>query len=114
LNTVLENIEVKSLYLTKYHAMKTYGGVEVWLLRNLNHVCRSRWVLSVTPWPLYPTEKSPWYPFDRLFGPQSQSWHCGEERQCLSLPGIESLNLVTVPTDSLCCIYLKKMPWGFC
>jgi len=35
---------------------------------------RWRWVVSFTPRPLYPQEKSPWYPLDRsLCGLQSRS-----------------------------------------
>jgi hypothetical protein len=39
------------------------------------------------------------HPLDRrLGGPQSLSGWCGEEKNCLSLPGIEP-RLVTIPTD---------------
>jgi len=35
---------------------------------------RWRWVVSFTPWRLYPTGGNPWYPFSRrLDGPQSRS-----------------------------------------
>jgi hypothetical protein len=38
-----------------------------------------RWVASFTPLPLYPQEKSSWYPLDRrLRGPQSRSGRRGE------------------------------------
>jgi hypothetical protein len=38
-------------------------------------------VVSFTIQPLYPQEKSPWYPLDRrLDGPQSLSGHGGEEK----------------------------------
>jgi hypothetical protein len=45
----------------------------------------------ITPWPLYPPEKSPWYPLDtRLGGPQSRSGHGGEENNYHPLPGLEA------------------------
>jgi hypothetical protein len=51
---------------------------------------RWRWEFSFTPRPLYPQEKSPWYPLDRrLNGPQSISGHGGEERNSQPLPALE-------------------------
>jgi len=47
---------------------------------------RCRWVVSFTPWLLYPQGKSPWYPFDRLGGPQSHSGCGGEEKNSQPLP----------------------------
>jgi hypothetical protein len=42
-----------------------------------------RWVVSFTPLPLYPREKSLRYSFDRrLGGPQSRSGRLGEENSC--------------------------------
>jgi hypothetical protein len=42
---------------------------------------RWRWVVSLTPRPLYLQGKNPWYPFDRrLGGPQSRSGRGGEEK----------------------------------
>jgi hypothetical protein len=39
-------------------------------------------VASFTPRPLYPQEKSPWYPLDRrVGGPQSRSGRGGEDSQ---------------------------------
>jgi hypothetical protein len=50
-----------------------------------------RWVVSFTPQPFYPQEKSPRYTLDRrLGGPQSRSGHSGgEEKNSQPLSGIE-------------------------
>jgi hypothetical protein len=48
-------------------------------------------VVSFTPLPLNPQEKSRWYQLDRkLGGPQSQSERGGEEKNSQPLPGLES------------------------
>jgi hypothetical protein len=48
-----------------------------------------RWVVSFTPWPLYPQGKSPWYPLDkRLGGSQNRSGR-GGEKNSQPLPGLE-------------------------
>jgi hypothetical protein len=52
----------------------------------------TRWrsVVSFTPRPLYPQEKSPWHPLDRKLGrPQSRSERDGEEKNSQPLPGLE-------------------------
>jgi len=42
---------------------------------------RWRWVVSFTPRPLYPQEKSPWYPlYRRLVWPQGRSGRGGGEK----------------------------------
>jgi hypothetical protein len=47
-------------------------------------------MVSFTPRPLYPQEKSLWYPLDRgLSGPRSRSGHCGEEKNSHPLSGLE-------------------------
>jgi hypothetical protein len=49
-----------------------------------------RWVVSFTPWPLYPQGKSPLYPLDRkLGGPQSRSGRGDEEKNSQSPPIIQ-------------------------
>jgi hypothetical protein len=56
--------------------MKAYWGME--------------WVVSSTPRPLYPQEKSPWYPLGRrLGGSQSLSGRGGEEKNSQLPPVIE-------------------------
>jgi hypothetical protein len=46
-------------------------------------------MVNFMPHLLYPRGYNPHYPLDkRLDGPQSQSGHCGEEKNLLSLPGI--------------------------
>jgi hypothetical protein len=47
------------LWLTKHHAMKTYGGSEVIALCILNLGTRCRWVVCFRPRPLYPRSKGP-------------------------------------------------------
>jgi hypothetical protein len=51
---------------------------------NLDTICRC--MVSFTPLPLYPRGKSPWY---SLGGPQSRSGCYEEEKNLLSLAGIE-------------------------
>jgi hypothetical protein len=46
-------------------------------------------VVSFTPQPLYLQEKRPWYPLDRLGGPQSLSGGGGEEKISHPPPGID-------------------------
>jgi len=47
-------------------------------------------VVSVTLWPLYPW-KEPHYPLNRWLGePQSRSGPFGEEKNFVTLPGLES------------------------
>jgi hypothetical protein len=58
--------------------------------RILDFDTRWKWVVSFMPRPLYPQEKSPWYPLDRrLGGPQSRSEHGGEEKNSQPLPRLE-------------------------
>jgi hypothetical protein len=56
--------------LTEHHAMKAYWGSGSTAPRILWPGTRWRLVVSFMPWPLYPQGKSPWYPLDRLDGPQ--------------------------------------------
>jgi hypothetical protein len=70
--------------------MKAYLGSGGIALRILDLVTIWRWVVSLTPRPLYPQGKSPWYPLDRRLGkPQSQSGHGGEKKNSKPLPGLE-------------------------
>jgi hypothetical protein len=49
--------------------------------RFLDLVTSWRWVVSFTPWPVYPRVKSPWNPLDRgLGGPQSRFGQIGEQK----------------------------------
>jgi hypothetical protein len=80
---LLDNkVKVKlSLRLTKHHAMRAHWGSWGIAPRILDLGTRRRWVVGFTPRPLYPKEKSPWFPLDsRLGGPQSRSRHGGEEK----------------------------------
>jgi hypothetical protein len=67
------SVKVKlSLCLNKHHAMKTYWGVEVWLLTLFHLGTRWKWVVSFTPLPLYPQGNNHRYPLDkRLDEPQA-------------------------------------------
>jgi hypothetical protein len=53
------------VFLTEYHAMKTYWGSGGIAPRIHDLGTRWRWVVSFTPRPLYTQGKSPWYPLDR-------------------------------------------------
>jgi hypothetical protein len=89
--------------------MKTYWGSVGIAPRIFNIGPRWRWVVSFTPWPLYPRRKSPQYPVDRrLGGPQSRSWRGGEEKKIpsLLLPGNDPVR----PGCSLVSI-LTELPW---
>jgi hypothetical protein len=51
---------------------------------------RWRWVVSFTPPPHYPQEKSPWYPLERrVRGPHSLSGRGGEEKNTQLLPRLD-------------------------
>jgi hypothetical protein len=67
-------IKVKlSLCLIKYYAMKTYGGVEVYVHAFLNSALDGGGIQIHVSVDL-PREKSPWYPSNRrLGGSQSRS-----------------------------------------
>jgi hypothetical protein len=61
--------------------MKVYWETEVQLHAFFDLSTRWRWVVSLTPRPLYLQEKSPRYSLDRrLGGPQSRSGRDGEEK----------------------------------
>jgi hypothetical protein len=73
--------------------MKAYWGSGSIDPHILDLGTRWGWVVSFMPWPLYHQGKSPWYPLDkRLGGPQSWSWHGGEEKNSQPLPGLEPPN----------------------
>jgi hypothetical protein len=55
---IVPKVKVKSLCLTKHHAMKTYWGSGRIAPCSLNLVTRLRLVVSFTPRPLYPRERS--------------------------------------------------------
>jgi hypothetical protein len=86
------NVKVKiklCLCLIKHYSMKKTGE---WSYSStiLDIGTRWRWVVSSTPGPLYPREKSPRYELDRrLFGPQILSRRCGIDKNLLPMPGIE-------------------------
>jgi hypothetical protein len=68
----------------------THQYVEVQLQAFFDLDTRWRWVVSFTPWPLYPQWKSPWYPVDRrLDGPQNRPGRGGEDKNYQLRPGLE-------------------------
>jgi hypothetical protein len=70
--------------------MKTDWGSGGIAPRILDLGIRWRWTISFKSRPLYPQEKSRWYPLDRrLDGPQSQSGRGGEVKNSQPLPGLE-------------------------
>jgi hypothetical protein len=82
-----------SLCLTKHHAMKTYWGSGGISPRILEFGTRWKWVVSFTPWSLYPQGKSPCFPLDSsVGGPQSCSGCGDEEKNSQPPPGIEPWN----------------------
>jgi hypothetical protein len=83
-----------SLWLTAHHTMKTYWGSGCIAPHILWPRHQMGWVVSFTPRPLYPQEKSTWYPLDRrLGGLRSPSGRGGEEKNSQPPPGIEPYNL---------------------
>jgi len=57
---------------TLEQALKVQRGVEVWLYSFFNFGTRWEWVVSTTPWPLYPGTETR-CPFHRtLYGPQGR------------------------------------------
>jgi hypothetical protein len=72
--------------------MKAYWGSGGIAPRIPDLSTRCRWVVSFTPWPLYPQGKSLWYPLERrLGGTQSRFERGGEEKISQPLPGLEPL-----------------------
>jgi hypothetical protein len=95
-----------SLFLTKYHAMKTYWGSGGIAPRALDLSTRWRWVVSFMPRPLYPRSKSSRFLLNRrLGGPQSRSGRVGKEKishhcRCRELdPGRLACSLVSILTE---------------
>jgi hypothetical protein len=71
------------------YAMKPYRGVDVWLNSFLT-LALDGGVVNFVPWLLRPQGKRPQSTLNRrLGGLQSWSGHFGEEKNILSLPGIE-------------------------
>jgi hypothetical protein len=90
-----------ALCLIKYYAMKTHPVFnrrheETWVSggiapRILNLRTKWRWVVSLTPRPLYSREKSYRYPLDRrLGGPRTQYGRCGPKKKNHHWPRGES------------------------
>jgi hypothetical protein len=99
----------------KHYAMKTYRG-ERCSSTFLDLGTRWRWVVSLTPLPLYLRGESPRYPLDRRLGRfQRRSGRCGEEKK-ISLPGIEpepfslSLNRLSYPGSDRSMLH-NKIYW---
>jgi hypothetical protein len=77
------------LGLTKYHGMKTDGGVEVYLHTLTSTLDGGEWSVS-RPRPLYLRGKILRYPLDRgLGGPQNRAGRGGEEQNSPPLSGID-------------------------
>jgi hypothetical protein len=57
--TTYEEVQIKSLCLTKHHSMKTYWGSEGITPQILNLGTIWRWMVSFIPRPLYSGERSP-------------------------------------------------------
>jgi hypothetical protein len=51
------------------------------------------WVVTYMPLPLYPREKSPRYPLDRLGGPRNRSGRCWEESHWATVNRIETTKI---------------------
>jgi hypothetical protein len=81
--------------------MKTRGGMEVQLHTFLISALDGGWVTNVMPRPLYSREKSLLYPRNRgLVGPHSRSGSGAEEKNSLTLSGIEPWS--SIPWSSHC------------
>jgi hypothetical protein len=86
----LQHVKVKvklSLCLTKYHAMKRHGEMEVQLHAFLTLAPdEGEWPAS-RPCRFLPGIKAPWYPFvKKLGGPQSRSG-CGGKKRIIYITG---------------------------
>jgi hypothetical protein len=78
------------LCLTKHRSMKPYWAESRHTSHTLGPGTRWRWVVSLTPRPLYPQGKSTCYPLNRrVSGGQSRSGRGGEEKNFQTMPGIE-------------------------
>jgi hypothetical protein len=90
--------------------MKTYWGSGCIAPRILDLGTGWRWVVSFTPRPLHPQEKSPWYPLDRKLGwPQSQSGRGGEEKISQPLPGLKPP--ISQPVAHRCTTELPRLQY---
>jgi hypothetical protein len=70
---------------------------------------RWRWVVSFTPWPLYPQGKSRWYSLDmRLGGSQSRSGRGCEEKNYKSQPGLDPP--IIQPAAQPCTPEVSRLP----
>jgi hypothetical protein len=70
--------------------MNGYWGSGDTAPRILDIGIRWMWVVSITPWLLYPQGKNPWYPLDRrLGGPQTRFGRRGEDKNSQLLAGLE-------------------------
>jgi hypothetical protein len=89
------NVKVKvrlHLVLTEHHTMEGYWGSGSIAPRIFYLGTRWRWVVSLTPRPLYLQGNSPWYPLERrLREPQSRSGRGGEEKHSQPLSGQQPL-----------------------
>jgi hypothetical protein len=75
-------------------------GSGVMAPRILDRGTRWRWVVSLTPRPLYPQGKNPWYPLDwRLGIPHSRSRNGGEEKNSQPLLGLEPPTIKPIAQD---------------
>jgi hypothetical protein len=91
--------------LHKGKVMKVYRGIRGTAPLILNHGTRWRRVVRFTPQPLFLQGKNPCYPLSRrLGGHESLFGHFGEERNLLSVPGVEPciahINLNSIQPDS--------------
>jgi len=61
--------------------VKIYWGVEVWVHAFLTSVLDGGEWSASNPSHFTPKGKNPWYPLDRLSGPQNQPRHNGKEKK---------------------------------
>lgn len=72
------------------HATKAYRGSRNTAIFVFNLTFRKWWVVSITPWLLYPIKEPQYLINGCLAGPQSWSHHFGEVRILFPLPGFNS------------------------
>jgi hypothetical protein len=87
--------------------MKAYWGSDGIAPHILDLSTRWKWVVSFTPWLLYPQGKSPWYPLDRRLGwPHSWSGSGDEVKNSQPLLGLEPPIIQSVVQ-----CYITELSW---
>jgi hypothetical protein len=103
---LIKHYNMESCPIFKHYELKTFWGIGCIASYFLNFGTRWRWVVSLTPRPLYPSEKRPRYTLDKRLGaPQNWSGRGDEWKESHNcprwelIPGGPAGSLVAIPTE---------------